>query len=697
MAAQVVLVELYYDAGAGAAWQDITDYVRTEDGIRTQVGQQDEAGQPVPSSMSLVLNTEGIWRPYDPTSPVYGRVGRNTPIRLRVAGSYRFVGEVARWDLVAPDGVAPERTPVEAAGLLRRLSQGAKPLASAPRRYIEGSTSPVAYWPMEDVQGAAAFAPSIGGTPVPVPLGIDAGTDTDAFPASNALPVLDGPVTFPVPTAVGTATLYSIRFLLLVPSGTSAGTVASFALSGGSFGRIDLNYSTASGGTISPVAYDPAGSVLTMAVAGWTGVDDSPLLVTVYQTANGATNAPWFHRYDTVSRDGFVSSGTAYGNTNTGRTRGALTSVTIGSTVATGVVLGHLAMYSEAAPLPTDAIAGFAGETADARAVRIGSEAGVDVGASSSSPAAAAMGVQRPGAAIDLLREVAASDGGLLYDSHLAGQVVYRATASMYNQHEVIALTAYQSDIRAPLAPVVDDQATRNDVEVANRHTGAVRRAVATSGPLSVQDFPAGVGRYDVAADVNVQLDTRAGDHAAMLVHRGTVAAPRYPRVTLELSHADASLLAAVQAISPGNMVQLVAPPGSGGADVYVLVLGWSEQIGSSTRRITLVCAPADPYTVVRLGNGTYGRLAPTSLSLAAGVTSSATSWSVAWGAGEPGVASSAAPFGAEVAGEVVTVTAVAGTSSPQTWTVARSVNGVSKPHVSGAALAVALQPRLAI
>jgi hypothetical protein len=41
-------------------------------------------------------------------------------------------------------------------------------------------------------------------------------------------------------------------------------------------------------------------------------------------------------------------------------------------------------------------------------------------------------------------------------------------------------------------------------------------------------------------------------------------------------------------------------------------------------------------------------------------------------------------PFDINVGGEQMTVTAISGSSSPQTFTVTRSVNGVTKEHASG-------------
>jgi hypothetical protein len=60
---------------------------------------------------------------------------------------------------------------------------------------------------------------------------------------------------------------------------------------------------------------------------------------------------------------------------------------------------------------------------------------------------------------------------------------------------------------------VDDDQATRNDI-TAVRKNGSSYRLVATSGPLSVQAPPLGVGRYDDSVTVNVQTDDQLQDQA---------------------------------------------------------------------------------------------------------------------------------------------------------------------------------------
>jgi hypothetical protein len=77
--------------------------------------------------------------------------------------------------------------------------------------------------------------------------------------------------------------------------------------------------------------------------------------------------------------------------------------------------------------------------------------------------------------------------------------------------------------------------------------------------------------------------------------------------------------------------------------------------------------------------------------TLASGVTTTATSFSVATAAGDPlwTTAVGDFPMSATVGGELVTVTAIAGASSPQTFTVTRSANGVVKAHSAGALVQV--------
>ncbi|WP_344014192.1 hypothetical protein, partial [Nocardiopsis exhalans] len=100
----------------------------------------------------------------------------------------RFTGEVTswpvRWDLSDSDVWVP----LSAAGILRRLGQGAKPLRSPLRRTIP-THFPVAYWPLEDGADATrAVSPVEGVDPVRVS-GMDMAADS-TLNSSGPLPTL---------------------------------------------------------------------------------------------------------------------------------------------------------------------------------------------------------------------------------------------------------------------------------------------------------------------------------------------------------------------------------------------------------------------------------------------------------------------------------------------------------------------------
>lgn len=72
-------VELFYDG----QWNDITCDVVVRDSVVISRGRKDYSDSAEPSSLSLTLvNTDGKYSPRNPRSPLYGKIGRNTPIRV---------------------------------------------------------------------------------------------------------------------------------------------------------------------------------------------------------------------------------------------------------------------------------------------------------------------------------------------------------------------------------------------------------------------------------------------------------------------------------------------------------------------------------------------------------------------------------------------------------------------------------------
>jgi hypothetical protein len=185
-----------------------------------------------------------------------------------------------------------------------------------------------------------------------------------------------------------------------------------------------------------------------------------------------------------------------------------------------------------------------------------------------------------------------------------------------------------------------------------------------------------------------VKADTQLPDLAGWLLHQGTVDEPRYPAVAVDLGRApfaaSAALTGDVMDTDVGATVALTnlpawLPPD----DTDQLVRGYSETLSNFTHTVAFIGEPASPQ-VVGIYDDTAFRYHPDGSTLAAGVTSSATSLSVATASGPLWFAFASTSFDIVVGGERMTVTATSGTSSPQTFTVTRSVNGVVKAHSAG-------------
>ena len=179
-----VVVELYYSG----AWHEITADLG-EDGV-TITRRRGE-----PSTCELTLrNFDGTYSARNPRSPLFGLIGRNTPLRVSVQmpGGVlrrRFYGEVAEWPVKwTRKGVA--YSPIVASGILRRLGQGAAPLQSPMRRAVL-SIGPglVAYWPLEDAAGSSSFASTFDGHRAVTWVGSPQLASDETFRASAALQI----------------------------------------------------------------------------------------------------------------------------------------------------------------------------------------------------------------------------------------------------------------------------------------------------------------------------------------------------------------------------------------------------------------------------------------------------------------------------------------------------------------------------
>jgi len=152
--------------------------------------------------------------------------------------------------------------------------------------------------------------------------------------------------------------------------------------------------------------------------------------------------------------------------------------------------------------------------------------------------------------------------------------------------------------------------------------------------------------------------------------------------------HRAPELIPTVLDLVEGDLIRLTdlpdwLPPGP----VDLIVQGMQHRVGVRTWEVDLVCAPGSPWRIGILDDEVLGRVDTDGSQLAAGVDEDDTTLSVTVTEG-PEWALSATypdefPFDITVGGEVMTVTAISG-SAPQTFTVTRAVNGVTKRHTAG-------------
>lgn len=456
-----VTVEIYYDA----AWNDITTDVLDRDGknsITITRGRSNENGRVDASHAALKLNNvNGKYSPRNPNSALFGKIGRNTPLRISYTYSavtyIRFVGEITAWPSKWDPSGSDVWVQVDAWGIMRRLSQGNPPVRSPLYRTILGDNAlaPVAYWPLEDGENATRFASALNGQSALTFR--DSPTPGTGISSAGSLPVADfvgtatltGPGFKPVAISVSTGYI-AISFTLgaqdvdgknqgwdpitvhLQGSSTFSNriyatilerwNVSLFDQYGMTWGDPPDRASTAST-TFNP--FDGASHAITL-IAQQSGSD------IIYQIwADGSSDGPQMTYTDTggtlgtpIAIEGPLVRDVAWGG--------------FGTTDATGahLSLGHLVVHDNALALTPEtyyqASIGWAGEQAHERIERMCDEESVAVSVTGSE--SALMGAQRTAAFVDCLEDCATTDRGVLYEQRAAIGLAYRTNSSRYNQ-----------------------------------------------------------------------------------------------------------------------------------------------------------------------------------------------------------------------------------------------------------------------
>lgn len=580
-----------------------------------------------------------------------------------------FHGEVAEWP---PRWSASEQdawVPVQAAGILRRLGQGRRPLQSTLRRRIPSAPGLLAYWPMEDGEGATQLYSPIDGVQPMKATGLDLAAD-DTLPGSAALPTLGDAATLSarVPAAPGpgwhaemvyrlpTMPGLQTEILRVTVTGAPARTVHVFASTSG----IRLEARDSTGDPLAFAVYsDPA--ALTDFVGVW-----NRLAIFVSDTGTGTrlvcswrdiADGKWW--YVTTSYTGAMGSVTAVtGSWTSGGTQ--------------GMTIGHLSVVAvpgtgttPASTIYNGADRAFARETAVSRLVRLATEEPSLVMSTMDGDATTLseqMGPQGQAELMTLVSEVVETDGGILYERMDRLGLVYRDRATLYNQRPAITLDYAAGQIAPPLEPVDDDAELRNDVTV-TRSGGSSGRAVVESGPLSVlPPEQGGVGVYEEAVTLSLGTDDQPARIAGWRAHLGTWDEARYPTVRIRL-HRHPDLIPAVLALRPGDLLRITNPPQfTGPGPLDLLVRQIQHQPLPRTWEVTLSCTPAGPYRIGVMDDPVLSRADTDGSAVSGDFTATATLIRVATPTGPVWTQDLAElPVDIQAGGEVMTVTDIVG------------------------------------
>ncbi|MEX3206083.1 hypothetical protein [Streptomyces acidiscabies] len=498
--------------------------------------------------------------------------------------------EVPEWPTVWSTSEADAWTSIAPAGILRRLSQGQKPLDSTLRRRIP-SGAPIAYWPMEDGSSATQFySPIVGVRPLTTS-GMQLAAE-NSLAGSSPLPTLQGSAVLSgvVPaTGAPSPTQWHTEFVCKLPaSGPATARTVMQWLSTGTVRRWRMLLKAA-GAEI--YGYDAVDNVVTSLDLSFTGLGILGGWVRwrIYATQSGTT-VNWTNSLVPIGGTGQAWS-TSYTGT-LGRISGLKSPDGGYSSDLAGIAIGHMSVFSTAGTaIYNSADLAFNGETAGARMQRLCREEGVPLTVVGDPAGTQRVGPQRPAALLDLLRAAAEADGGIFGESRTRG-LMYRTRASMYDQAPKLTLDYAARQIAPPLEPVEDDQ-VRNEWTVEREGASAAVASLAT-GPLSIAD----IGYYPDSRTLSLFSDEQTEQLAGWLLHLSTWSEARYPSVTIRL-HRHPEMIPAVLGLDVGDKIRLVNLPKrfAGGGAVELLVDSWEETLLPRTWEITFNCSPAGPWT----------------------------------------------------------------------------------------------------
>jgi hypothetical protein len=298
------------------------------------------------------------------------------------------------------------------------------------------------------------------------------------------------------------------------------------------------------------------------------------------------------------------------------------------------------------------------------------------------------LGYQKSASLLTLLREIETADLGLFGERRDAPELVYRSASTLWNQAPVVEAD-FSAGLIDELDPTDDDRAPFNEI-TAKRKSGSEYTFALETGVNSIED----IGRYDTAVDLSLASDDDLPSQASIRVTMATVDEMRYPQVKFDLANPrTAQLFDRLMKIDLGDKIVLSSLPADYGPDsVELLVFGISDTVSDKEWSRTLDCVPGSTWDAFVAGVDRYDRADTSGCVLDEDITLTETLMDVLTATGnapwvDSGTYPDEFPFDVRIggsSGEVVRVTAISGTTTSQTLTTVRAINGVRITHVSG-------------
>lgn len=512
-------------------------------------------------------------------------------------------GEASEWPPTWDPTLADATVQVSAAGILRRLGQGAAVLGSPMRRGVTSLATPaVAYWPMEDGADAGAFGTPVSGAR---PMTIEGATSTTVlasytdFKASDSLPVLGYARCFGwVPVFTPSSAGYSVRWVMYLPTATDTSCILQIRMESTSLCYIKILYRSTG---VQFIAYSSSGAtVVDSGLCSTSTLWGQKVFCSLSLEPSGSDVTITFAYFIEGA-----SSGLYWSTTATSCTLGRVSQIVLDPTsIIASLTAGHVHVMNEVPSLFLlyQQFKAYLGETAARRVRRICEEEGIPLTYLGASGTSTTMGYQPIATALEILREAEAADGGVLSESPYWTGLWYRSLGATLNQSATVEVD--WTDLSEVPSLPDDDQGIVNDVTLTRKNASSAR-AVATEGTLTSAQPPAGVGIYAATDTVNCEIDDDVANLAWWRVHLGTDEQPRVPQLAVRHARDVVALLLAadLRRVTPGQRLVLSGQPAGYPPDgLELLVQGASSRLDRYELVTDLVCARGTTHLVGKYG-----------------------------------------------------------------------------------------------